>query len=192
VRVLAFALALVAATGVARADDEQDDEQDDDGEFAPMPKRSVALSFVGHGTRVGGYSETGFGPALELALGSGRWQYFIEGAIAGSTVQRTVDGVHGRMAQAGGGARWLARQFRPSSRGGIELFLLSRLGVQRFYLDDGTRVGRPELAIGFGIQARVYKRPRLAFRLDARILLTPSDRMETASTGFSTGVGLAW
>jgi len=199
VRVLGFALALIiaigAATGVARADDD-----DEDGEFVPVPKRSVALSIGGHGTRIGGHSESGFGPSLELALGTGRWQYFGEGGFASTTVTTPIP-IGGRMAHAGVGARWIARQFRPDSGGGVELYLLSRLGLQRFYLADGGRVGRPELAIGFGLQGRLYKRPRLAFRLDFRILLAPTDReslacrgdcMTTTSTGFSTGVGFAW
>jgi hypothetical protein len=109
------------------------------------------------------------------------------------------------MASGGLGVRWLARQFRPSTTGGIELFLLSRAGLQRFYLGDNTRLGRPELAFGFGIQGRTYKRPRLAFRLDARVLFTPNDNEDVlascrgrcmnevgSSTGFSTGIGLAW
>jgi hypothetical protein len=184
-------------TGVARADDEY---EDDDGTFAPVPKRSIAFAFGGHGTRIGGKSESGMGASLELALGSGRWQYFIEGQLHGSTLQDgSVDGIGGRMVSGGAGLRWIARQFRPDSGGGIELFLLSRGGYERFYLDDGIRRGRPELAFGFGLQGRMYKRPRLAFRLDVRVLLVPNeDRCRgscmsaSASTGFSTGVGVAW
>jgi hypothetical protein len=201
VRVLALALTLIATTSAANADDDTD--IDEDGEFVPMPKRSVGLSFVGHGTRIGGYSEGGVGPSLELAIGHGRWQYFGEGGVASSSVAaaNAEAMIGGRMAHAGLGVRWLARQFRPDGGGGVELLLLSRLGVQRFYLDDGTRLGRPELAVGFGIQGRLYKRPRIAFRLDARVLLTPGDRDarchvcmndSDASTGFSTGFGLAW
>jgi hypothetical protein len=192
VRLLAFAFALVAASGVARADDDTDD--DDDGEFVAVPKRSVALSFVGHGTRIDGHSEGGVGAALELALGRGRWQYFLEGVLATSSISDPNGDVmlSGRTANAGLGARWIARQFRPDRGGGIELFLLSRLGVQRFYFEDGSRVGRPELAVGFGIQGRVYKRPRIAFRLDTRVLFTPSDDMNDDTTGFSLGVGFAW
>jgi hypothetical protein len=144
VRVLAFALALIAASTAARAD--EDDETGEDGEFVPVPKRSVAVSFAGHGTRIGGHSETGVGPSLELALGRGRWQYFGEGGLASANVSAPAaneDGtIRGRMAHAGLGARWIARQFRPDGGGGIELFLLSRLGMHRFYLDDGTRLGR--------------------------------------------------
>jgi hypothetical protein len=201
-RVWALAVALVAAAGVAHADE---DSEDVDGEFVPVPKRSIALSFGGHGTRIGGISEAGVGPSLELALGGGRWQYFAEGAVHSSVLTTSDTVVGGRMVHAGFGARWIARQFRPDAGGGIELFLLGRGGLQRFYLDDGTRLGRPELAVGFGIQGRLYKRPRIAFRLDLRVLLAPNDRDDvlvacsarcmtddSSSNGFSTGVGFAW
>ncbi|HEY5925012.1 MAG TPA: hypothetical protein VIV11_25195, partial [Kofleriaceae bacterium] len=145
-------MALVAATGVARADE---DDFDVDGEFVPVPKLSVAVALAGHGSRIGGQSETGFGTTLELALGRGRWQYFVEGGLATARVSTsTADPtatVGGRMAHGGLGTRWIARQFRPSSKGGVELFLLSRAGMQRYYLEDNTRLGRAELAFGFGV-----------------------------------------
>ncbi len=103
------------------------------------------------------------------------------------------------------GVRWLARQFRPDSSGGIELFLLSALGIQRYYVANASRLTRPELAFGVGMQGRLYRKPRIAFRLDVRVLFTPNDREGDvvacrgrcmsevgASTGFSTGIGFAW
>lgn len=206
-RVLAFALALAALTGVAHADD----DDDDDGAFEPLPTFSIALSLGGHGTRIGGHSEGGFGPSLELAYGRGRWQYFIEGAFqtadlrewtAGALEPSTLDG---RMLRGDLGARWLARQFRPDSFGGIELFLLSAVGVQRFHFANDARLTRPELAFGVGMQGRMYRKPRIGFRLDARVLFTPNDREDAivachdrcmaeagASTGFSTGIAFLW
>ena len=187
-RVLAIALALVATAGVAHADD---DDEDEDGEFVGVPKFSVGLLIGGHGTRLEGKSETGFGSSLELAVGSQRWQYFIEAGLATSNISPPVTNtdsmVTGRMVNGGLGARWIARQFRPDSYGGVELYLLSRAGMQRFYLDDDTRTSRPELDFGFGLQGRIYKKPRLAFRLDMRVLFTPNE-----SPGFSSGMGVAW
>jgi hypothetical protein len=103
------------------------------------------------------------------------------------------------------GARWLARQFRPDSAGGIELFLLSAVGVQSFRFESDARLTRPELAFGFGIQGRMYRKPRIGFRLDSRLLFTPSDDEDAvvdchsrcmaeagASTGFSTGIAVLW
>ena len=196
---------LVLATGVSRADDELDD---DDG-FVPFKTWSMGIAAMGHGTRIGGRSETGFGPSLELAHGRDRWQYFAEAGFATAGMQPWTANAYdqridGRMARGGLGARWLARQFRPERSGGVELLLTSLLGLQRFYLGD-TRLTRPEIALGVAIQGRVYRRPRLAFRLEARVLFTPNDAEDAlvacrgrcmdeagSSTGFMTGIGVAW
>ncbi|HUS26991.1 MAG TPA: hypothetical protein VMZ53_00725 [Kofleriaceae bacterium] len=199
---------LLAVPAVAHADETIDDE---DGAFVPFPKRSVGLGLVIHGTRIGGESESGVGPNLELAIGRDRWQYIAEFSLSKTTrhsqsVDPSLDmGIEGKVIRGDIGVRWLARQFRPDSGGGIELFLLSALGAQRFYFSDGGRLSRPELAAGFGMQVRTYKRPRLAFRFDARILFTPNsnesslvqcrgrcDMEAGASTGFITGFGFAW
>lgn len=202
-RRVALALTTLAAlAGVVRADEDPD--------HVPFKRLSAAIGVQGHGTRIGGRSEGGFGPTLELALGRGRWQYLAEGAIATSsmsdwTTPATEMDIDGSLLRGGIGARWLARQFMPDDSGGIELVLHSLLGVQRFYFDDGSRLLRPELAVGAGVQGRVYRRPRLAFRIEARVLFTPNDR-ETAlvacrgrcanetgsSTGFMTGIAFAW
>jgi hypothetical protein len=201
-------LALVASAAVAAAADDTDepDEDEEDAAFVAFPARSIALRFTGHGTRIGGRSETGVGSSLELALGSRRWQYFVEGGIASAGIFMP-DGarVGGRMLDGGLGARWLARQFRPESGGGVELFLQALAGAQRYFLERTARLTRPVLAFGFGLQGRLYRRPRLAFRIDARLLFTPSGREDAlvacgsrcmaeagSSTGFSAGVGIAW
>lgn len=202
-RTLALVITVIAAlTAPALADEEP--------EFSPLPKRSVAVGVQGHGTRIGGRSEGGFGAVLEAALGRGRWQYFGEASIASAgydapTADDPVARIEGRMVRGGLGLRWLARQFAPNSSAGIELFLLSALGAQRFYFTDGGRLTRPEVALGFGIQGRVFRKPRLAFRIDARAVFTPNNRESAlvacrgdcmseagSSTGFMTGVALAW
>ena len=188
--------ALVASTGVARADDDDDaDEDTEDGAFVPMPKRSIGISLLGHGTRINGKSESGFGPALEFALGRGRWQYFVEAGFASVSMSTWTTSaldmdVTGRMARGGLGARWLARQFRPDESGGIELYLMSMVGIQRFYMDNAMRLSRPELSFGFGMQPRIYKKVKLAVRLDARVLFTPDG--SNSSTGFLGGIGVGW
>lgn len=196
-RVLAFVLAFFAASAGARADDDDDGDGDEDGDFVPQPTFSIAISAGGHGSRIGEHAESGVGPSLELALGRGRWQYLAEGGFATASRSAWTTGalemtIGGRMLRGGLGARWLARQFRPDSHGGIELFLLSTLGAHRYYFDDGMRLTRPELGVGFGMQGRLYKRPRLAFRLDVRVLFMPSGDESDAGTGFSTGFGVAW
>lgn len=109
------------------------------------------------------------------------------------------------MLHGGAGIRWLARQFRPDSGGGFELFLVSALGLQRFYFEDGGRLTRPELALGTGFQVRLYKRPKLAIRVDIRVAFTPDadenalvacrgrcDMNAGTNTGFTTSFGIAW
>jgi hypothetical protein len=183
---------------------------EDDAGFVAMPARSVAVGMQVHGSRIAGRSEGGVGPLLELAVGRARWQYLIEASIASAalsddaaahTADRQIDG---RMARAAGGVRWLARQFAPAQGGGFELFLAGMVGLQRYYFDDGGRLTRPEVALGVGMQGRSYTRPRFAFRIDARVVFTPGDREAqvlacrdtcmsgAASTGFMTGVVLAW
>ncbi len=206
-RVLAVALvALVAVTSAARADD--DDDTDEDGAFVPVPKLSLGVAFNGHGMRIHGRSESGYGLSAEIGLGRGRWQYLVEGGFAAAGMNAWTTGaadmrIDGRLLRGGLGARWIARQFRPDSKGAFELFLLSLVGAQRFAMDDGTRLSRPELAFGFGLQGRSFRRPRFAVRLEARVLFTPEDRddapacrgrcMEpSASTGFMGGIGVAW
>jgi hypothetical protein len=208
VRTLALvSTVLVALTAPALADD--DDVDDDDEEVTPMPRTSVGFGFQGHGSRIGGRSEAGFGPTLELALGRGRWQYVAEASVATSgmdewTTPALESEINGRLLRGSLGLRWIARQFTPAPAGAIELLLLAGLGAQRFDFDDG-RLIRPEVALGFGVQIRKFENPRLAFRLDARAVFTPNNRESAlvscrgncmaesgASTGFLTGMTIAW
>jgi hypothetical protein len=192
VRCLALTVAaILAASPSVRAEPDSDDE---DASYAPMPARSVGVSLAGHGSRIDGASEGGFGPALEVALGRGRWQYFAESGIAGvgrdlarDAMSVPAERIDGRMVRGALGTRWIARQWSPASEGGIELLLTSLIGAQRFYFDDGLRRSRPQVGLGFGAQFRGYRRIKLAFRLDTRVLFTPGER-----AGFSTGATFAW
>lgn len=208
VRTLALvSTVLVVLTAPAVADDGSDD---DEPAVTPLPATSIGFGFQGHGSRIGGRSEAGFGPTLELAIGRGRWQYVGEASVATSgmdewTTPATEARIDGRLLRGSLGLRWIARQFSPDSAGAIELFLQSALGAQRFDFEDGRGVTRPEVAVGFGVQIRKFHKPRLAFRLDARAVFTPNDResalvacrgncmAETgASTGFLSGITIAW
>jgi hypothetical protein len=186
--------------------------EDGEPDYEPFPKWSAAFGVQGHGTRIGGRSEGGFGPAFELAYGRGRWQYFLEGSLATSALDKwttsTDTSIDGRLLRGNLGLRWIARQFQVSSSGAIELILLSGLGAQRFNFDDSgdrSRLTRPEILVGFGLQGRSFRKPRLAFRLDVRAVFTPNDRESAlvscsgncmdetgSSTGFLTGMALAW
>ncbi len=204
-----FVLAALGS-GTVRADDSDDD--DDDGDYEPFPTRSIAIGGYGHVTHVANHEESGFGATLELAYGRGRWQYLAEGSISGSerdpamtSLQVGEERISGHVWRGTVGARWLARQFMPDSSGGIELFLLSLAGLEHYHYDGGSKLTRPEVAFGVGIQGRVYKKPRLAFRLDMRLLFTPDEEdsafvrcrdlcttQQRSTTGFMTGMAFAW
>jgi len=212
VRTLALALTAVAlSTAPALADDDDDGEPD----YEPLPKLSLAFGVQGHGTRIGGRSEGGFGPTMEAAYGRGRWQYVLEGSLATSGLNDwTTPGLEteitGRLVRGSLGLRWVARQFQTGSSGAIELLLLSGLGIQHFNLEDerttsSAKLTRPEITVGFAIQGRSFRKPRLAFRIDMRAAFTPSDSESAlvscsgkcmsesgSSTGFLTGIALAW
>lgn len=174
-----LAVLVLLVSPLARADEEDD-------AYVAMPKRSAGVAVIGHATRIAGRSEGGWGPALELGLGRGRWQVLVEGMIASASLTDTH--MQGRMLRGGGGVRWLARQLRDSDKiAGVEMFLQAIGGVERYYFDDGARVLRPDLALGFGMQARIFERPRLVFRFDFSVLLTPNE-----DTGFMGGTAFAW
>lgn len=194
-------LLLVLVTTTAHADD-----------YVPAPSRSFAIGLGGYGNYVNGVSETGYGPSLELAIGVGRWQPFLEGSIAtasvGSWTMSALDShIDGWMGRAGAGVRWLARQFRPDPDGTIELYLDAFAGVERFWWHDGTRITRPDVGVGFGTQVRMLEFHNLTTRIDVRLVFTPTDRdsaliscrgtctpMTTndSSVGFMGGIQLGW
>ena len=188
-------LVLLVSTTIAYADDE-----DDDG-FTPNRGLSVAVGFAGHGSRVHGETEGGFGAIGEIAIGSGRWQYIGEALVSSAGRGDPSDEamhVGGRMIHGGAGLRWIARQFRPDSSAGIELFLMSVAGLERFYFNDGARVTRASAALGVGMQVRGFKKPRIAIRIDGRVVFfrdsmgASSENTSPAAPGFMTGFSFAW
>lgn len=187
-RILVCLLLLVSAT--AYADDEDD-------AYVPNRSRSLAIGFAGHGSRVHGQSEGGFGALAEFAIGNGRWQYIGEGLVGSASFGDPNDPlmhVGGRMLHGGVGLRWIARQFRPDSGAGVELFLMGVGGLERFYFDDGERVLRANASLGVGMQVRGYNKPHFALRIDGRVVFFRDDQMATSSgaPGFMTGFAFAW
>src|SRR5258706_9482331 len=122
-----------------------------------------------------------------------------------SALDSRVDGWMGR---GGLGVRWLAREFEPDPSLGIELSLEALAGLEKFWWHDGSRMSRPDVGIGTGTQFRAYDWHAFTFRIDVRLMFTPSDRdglwvscrgttcppsgQHTSSTGFMTGIGVAW
>jgi len=209
VRTLALVATVITALGApALADEEPDDEEDE--AYVGNHKMSVMTGMLVHGGRIGGRAESGVGLTLETAYGRGRWQYLAEGAVSTSNKDALIlspgaEPISGNQLRAGLGLRWIARQFLLDGTGGIELFLATAVAVQRFSHDNGDRLVRPEVALGFGFQARKVRNPRLTMRLDVRVAFTPNDRdsafvrcrgtcaMDTGtSTGFLTGITFGW
>ncbi len=168
---------------------------------------AFGVALLGQAGRIGGVGEGGIGMTLEAALGRGRWQYFVEASAArvgleNATEEMTFDGTLGRGAL---GARWIARQFQMDGEGGVELYLLGAAGLQRFWWDDGGKLTRPEVDVGWGTQVRLWKwRTEVAVRIDMRVVFTPSDPASplvacrgacaagTSGTGLISGIGASW
>ena len=190
----------------------------DEARFLPVGGRLLALGFEGHAGRIGGVSEAGYGGYLELALGAGRWQPFVEGALATTgvnswTMPAADTRVDGGMMRGGLGLRWIAAQFVPDSSAAIELVFDTFAGIERYSWHDGGRLRRPDLGVGVATQVRIARPFHLTFRLGMRIMFAPSDRdglwvscrssspdsgcdgppaQQTSSTGFLSQIGFAW
>jgi hypothetical protein len=159
-------LAVIAVTGLARAEGEDRDP-------IPMQGRTVALGIMGHGGRYLGHDEGGFGPYLEVAATSRRWSYFAElGAtkLASKDTERT-----GLFPRGGIGVRWLARSFLFDGHGGIDMNLEAFAGLGQLRWDHGEHVLRPDLGVGVGYQIRLLKPWKLALRVSARAYFAPND-----------------
>lgn len=149
----------------------------------PLPRVGVGVGVLGTGGKLAGLDVTGWAPNLELALGSGRWQYFAEGAIGWVTLGPEDDRSSGWQLRGGGGVRWLARSFELGDKGAIEMHLEAFAGYTRFDLDGRGRLARPDLGagVGYGIRSFVGKQLRNAgLRVSARVYFAPTDRRDEA------------
>lgn len=192
-------LVVLALAGTARADE--------DGPFVAVPRLTAALAVQGHVTWVGDRGEHGWGPALEVAVGRQRWQYFAHAGVAASELEVPGAGdahVRGHMIRGGLGARWLARQFGLVDVGVIELHLAASAGVERMAWNDGGRLIRPELTVGWQLALRAFRLHGLAYRMNASVLFTPSGSapmpvacrgscsQAAPGAGFLVDFGFAW
>jgi hypothetical protein len=150
-----------------------------DDELPPLPDRAVTLSVMGHAGRIGGVTEGGLGPNVEVAFGQRRWQYFAEGNVSWVSLGQDDARISGKAVRGGAGIRWLARAFELGDRGSIDLHLEAFAGVTRFDFDAMDRIVRPDLGVGVGYQIRGRwhgGRSQAAFRISARIYFAPTDR----------------
>jgi hypothetical protein len=175
-----IALALLALTATAHAEDE-------DAYFASFPKVSVAAGMTGHSSHIDGKPEDGLAGVLELAYGRGRWQYLVEGDLGSSNLQTTMTShLAGRYERAGGGMRWLARQFIPFDPLAVELSFRGTAGYESHRWTDETHASRPDLDLGMSFAVRAFKRPRLFARFDLDMVFASGD------TGVTAGMVIGW
>jgi hypothetical protein len=184
----------------------------DDDAFHATPAHAVGVAFVLHVSNIGGEVESGPGAGLELALGSGRWQYFAEGMMAHADLGSTMAGApeydaHGWMGRGGIGVRWLARQMVPDPGGAVELYLEAVTGLERYWWHSGGELTRPDLGAGIGMQIRAWQLRGFTLRIGTRVMFAPTDReavlvacrgsgcpVTTGASvaGLAVNVGVAW
>lgn len=154
--------------------------EDEDPDVRPASPLGFAIYFTGHGGAIGGVAEGGMGPTVELALGAGRAQYFLEGSVAWVALG-TEQVVTGVMARGGLGARWIARSFELGDSGALEMTIGGLAGASKIWWDQGGELVRPEFGFGVGIQMRKFHRPRTTFRFDLRVFFAPTDDVPIAA-----------
>ena len=193
------ALALIVAFTAGRASAE-----------VPWPRWAPEVGFGAHVSQIGARSEGGVEGVLALSLGVGRWQLFGSATLGTAGFDNTATtpalemAVDGSRAWFGGGVRWLARQFAPERDFLIEMDLHAQTGIERYAFGDGTRLVRPDVAIGVGWDVRSPGLHQLTTRLDVRIVFTPTndnalvacrgtcDPRNGSVPGLDMGVTFAW
>jgi hypothetical protein len=143
--------------------------------YAPL---STTLSVMIRDDHGGGTETTSAGATLELALGSGRFQYFVDGTTA---YLQSVDS--GSEVRGGLGVRWLARSFEINRVVAFEMDLEGLTGLTRLHHDLGDTRVYPDVGFGVGWAIRLVG-PRMVFRVSARAMFeqTRRDEMATASS----------
>lgn len=166
---------LVLCTSSARADV-------DDMQLHALPSLSAGIGIAAHGGKLAGIDETGWGPNLELAIGSGRWQIFGEAGVARVKLGPEGDRTAGTQLRGGLGIRWLARSFELGRDGSIDMHLEAFSGMSRFGFEDMGKLVRPDLGVGVGYAIRGFFGRRFqhqaALRISARIYFAPTDRRD--------------
>jgi hypothetical protein len=163
-------------------------------QVGPVPAWSIGLAFTGHGGAIAGVPHSGLGPTVDVALGAGRTQYFVEGGPQWISFGTAMPYHRGFMLRGALGARYIARSFEIGYReGAVEMLLEGTAGAQKIWIEDGDERARPELGIGVGLQLRKYRRPQLAIRMSIRLVFTPGDEAPeiaartTQPSSFSSG-----
>ena len=148
----------------------------------PMVPVEISAGYTTHAGKLAGVDESGMGPNLEVAVGSGRWQGFGETSLTFVDLGPNDDEVDGKQVRGGLGARWLARTFELTRRATVDLHLEAGVGYSRFYFDGMRRFSRPDIGAGVGYRLRVFLGPelqrQLALHVSMRIYFAPTDRRD--------------
>jgi len=167
VRLVAGIMMLAVLSRTAAADDEE-------ARVHPVRPLTTGLYFTGLGGAIDGVSTGGMGPTVELALGAGRTQVFVEGGVAWMQYG-SLESREGFMVRGGVGARWIARSFELGDEAAVEMTLDGLVGADKIWWEHGGRLVRPELGLGVGLQMRKFHAPHVHLRFIVRVLFTPTD-----------------
>lgn len=169
--------------------------------LAGSASADVGVGLVAQATRYDDQPNRNIGASVELSIDRGRWQYLVEGAVAGVSFGDTfADGIAGTMYRAGVGVRYLARRFSVNKLD-FELGFEAILAGQNIEWRNGERDVRPELDAGFSWNF-VYRRT-IGFRTSIRAFFTPSPanvmtcrgscpKHDEITSGYMLVTGLAW
>ena len=173
----------------------------------PVRPLSLSVAIVAHESKLSGLAEDGTGPQLELAVGSGSWQGFVEGSISRVGLGPKQDFDRGARWRGGIGVRWIARSFELGKHVAAELVLEGVTGMQRFEWDMGGDMSRGDAGVGIGWQSRFFVREhQFGMRFVARVMYAPTSRdravalctgscvmpEESTHTGLTGIMGLVW
>lgn len=172
-------VAILVAAHAAVADAELPER--DDGSIPAVPRFSVAVSLVGHASRLAGVEEGGMGGLLEAAIGHRRWQAFAEAGVARVGIGTGEQRIDGTELSTDLGVRWIARSAPLDKSTGIEMLLEAFAGVQQFRWAEGGRLTRPDVGLGVGWQVRHFTRPAVTARMGVRGVFAPTDRQAAAA-----------
>ena len=173
------------------------------------PRWAPEVGFGAHVSQIGARSEGGVDGVVALAYGTGRLQLFGEATLGTAGFDNTATtpaletSIDGSRVWLGGGARWLARQFVIDRELLVEMALHAQSGVERYAFSDGSKLVRPDVAIGAGVDIRTPKIHDLTTRIEVRVVFTPNDTTsiacrgtcdERAGTrpGLAMGITFAW
>jgi hypothetical protein len=177
--------------------------------FTPWPRWAPEVGFGAHVSQIGARSEGGIDGVMALAYGTGRLQLFGEATLGTAGFDNTATTpalemtIDGSRVWLGGGVRWLARQLFIERELLVEMALHAQSGVERYAFSDGSKLIRPDVAVGVGVDIRTPKLHQLTTRIEVRVVFTPDDTAaiacrgtcdQRASTmpGLDMGITFAW